>query len=575
MLPQLGSFYRDADDNESPPVSSGRASGGSIPGSPRKRSLMGRFLSGFTSEKQPDSDFRSPTPLVHSAQGQPRDADDDQVLSDSTGSFTDSMRARQNLLRSLLDTPNDLVVRSPSAPTTPISSPRSSARMRPFFSSRGYREAGSANVSVTSSPSATPSTFNRSLGSSVEGSSNFSLVSTNGSSESSTDRDKAEHKLPLSPMESSGNAGSGDSSGSEKVRRSIIKNFSFEIDIKDLKFSYNKAGEKRLIGEGSSAQIHLARWNGTPCAVKRMSGTQAGRMALERFQEEIALLISIRHPNIIQVFGGCWPQADESEDRTCNLFTSCIVMEYCSMGSLFDVIRHSTSKIPWKKELHRKGSEQVDLMLLAAQQLAVRGEGGSFKGKESVADSLNMHRESNQYKYDWVRQIARGMTYLHGQKNPIMHRDLKCCNVLVGKGYSMKIADFGGSRRKMKTTDFSTMSQTGTLLFMAPEMVTERDYDIAVDVYSFAVLLIELFTDGDLLNFYKVAPALAMHKAVGGWRPDLTEMRREEPELVGLIERCWVQDPEERPSFDDILTYLNAVLEEDSDCFSRTDLRVD
>ena len=61
-----------------------------------------------------------------------------------------------------------------------------------------------------------------------------------------------------------------------------IKDFSFEIDLKELTFVKDNEGENRIIGEGNFAKIHLASWNGTPCAVKRMSAKQAGRMALEK-----------------------------------------------------------------------------------------------------------------------------------------------------------------------------------------------------------------------------------------------------------------------------------------------------
>jgi len=52
--------------------------------------------------------------------------------------------------------------------------------------------------------------------------------------------------------------------------------------MRELKFKTNRKGEKRLIGEGAFAKILLAEWNGTPVAVKRMSATQAGKVALER-----------------------------------------------------------------------------------------------------------------------------------------------------------------------------------------------------------------------------------------------------------------------------------------------------
>jgi serine/threonine protein kinase len=199
--------------------------------------------------------------------------------------------------------------------------------------------------------------------------------------------------------------------------------------------------------------------------------------------------MSLRHPNIIQIFGGCWPPAEENSDQTCNLFSSCIVMEYAPMGSLFDVVRsRAGSEVPWLRTQKRKDSTDLMAMMAAATG------GGAPSPKNVVGDSLSSHESSKQQKWDWLRQIACGMLYLHSQKNPIMHRDLKCSNVLVGSGYVMKIADFGESRRLQKSAELQSHSHAGTLLFMAPEMVTERDYDISVDVFSFAVMLVELFS---------------------------------------------------------------------------------
>ena len=113
------------------------------------------------------------------------------------------------------------------------------------------------------------------------------------------------------------------------------------------------------------------------------------------------------------------------------------------------------------------------------------------------------------------------------------------------------------------------MSQAGTLLFMAPEMLTERDYDIKVDVYSFSILLVELFNNGDLINFYNSAPALVMHKVIGGWRPSLEPVRRECKEVAELVELCWCQNPEERFTFVDILGFLDNVIEETAGIESR------
>ncbi|GMI37975.1 hypothetical protein TrRE_jg13433 [Triparma retinervis] len=370
---------------------------------------------------------------------------------------------------------------------------------------------------------------------------------------------------PISNKRSTEESPGSSGSGSERVRSLYIKSFSFEIDMKELKFRKDRRGDKKMIGEGSHAKILLADFHGTPCAVKRMAATQAGRVALERFQTEIAMMMTLRHPNIVQIFGGCWPPQEDDGDRYCNLFSTCIVMEYCEMGSLFDTVLKYGNDIPWyPPNYSADNGTDADPMLAAVARAA----------SSSKSSSLSSLESNVQFKLDWCRQIARGMAYLHSQKNPVMHRDLKCSNVLVSKGFTLKIADFGESRRRHKTfvlenMEDHTMSQAGTLLFMAPEMLTERDYDIKVDVYSFSILLVELFNNGDLINFYNSAPALVMHKVIGGWRPSLEPVRRECKEVAELVELCWCQNPEERFTFVDILDFLDNVIEETAGIESR------
>jgi len=102
-----------------------------------------------------------------------------------------------------------------------------------------------------------------------------------------------------------------------------------------------------------------------------------------------------------------------------------------------------------------------------------------------------------------------------------MHRDLKCGNVLVATGYAMKLCDFGDSKSVYDVSQSD--SETGTLLFMAPEVVTSSNYTTKVDVYSFAVLLIELIVNSHLKEFYNLPPARVMHRVTSEeWRPDLT-----------------------------------------------------
>ena len=94
----------------------------------------------------------------------------------------------------------------------------------------------------------------------------------------------------------------------------------------------------------------------------------------------------------------------------------------------------------------------------------------------------------------WCVEVARGMTYLHNksffdvrnntQVDGIIHRDLKPGNCLVSEGYTIKIADFGEARA---VKEEATMTQVGTPLYIAPEVVRGDYYGKSADVFSFAM----------------------------------------------------------------------------------------
>ncbi|TMW61855.1 hypothetical protein Poli38472_010918 [Pythium oligandrum] len=95
-------------------------------------------------------------------------------------------------------------------------------------------------------------------------------------------------------------------------------------------------------------------------------------------------------------------------------------------------------------------------------------------------------------KYRIALDIAEALVYLHSLDPPMIHRDLKSCNVLLDKEMSACLSDFGTTR---VVDDASTMTAAvDTALWMAPEVLSGRRYDQSADIYSLGVILSELDT---------------------------------------------------------------------------------
>ncbi|XP_057453301.1 probable serine/threonine-protein kinase WNK5 isoform X2 [Lotus japonicus] len=118
---------------------------------------------------------------------------------------------------------------------------------------------------------------------------------------------------------------------------------------------------------------------------------------------------------------------------------------------------------------------------------------------------------------NWARQILSGLEYLHSHDPPVIHRDLKCDNIFVnGHLGQVKIGDLGLAA--ILSGSQQAHSVIGTPEFMAPELY-EEEYNELVDIYSFGMCMIELFT----LEFpYSECsnPAQIYKKVTSGKLPD-------------------------------------------------------
>ncbi|XP_065875391.1 probable LRR receptor-like serine/threonine-protein kinase At5g48740 [Euphorbia lathyris] len=194
---------------------------------------------------------------------------------------------------------------------------------------------------------------------------------------------------------------------------------------------------KEVIGRGSFGSVHLGKLSdGKQVAVKvRFDKTQLGA---ESFVNEVYLLSRIRHQNLVGLEGFC----SESKKQI-------LVYEYLPGGSLAD---------------HLYGSKRQKVSL------------------------------------SWIRRLkiavdaAKGLDYLHNGSEPrIIHRDVKCSNIMLDKDMNAKVCDFGLSKQVMQAdASHVTTVVKGTAGYLDPEYYSTQQLTEKSDVYSFGVVVLEL-----------------------------------------------------------------------------------
>jgi len=152
----------------------------------------------------------------------------------------------------------------------------------------------------------------------------------------------------------------------------------------------------------------------------------------------------------------------------------------------------------------------------------------------------------------WSIEIAKGMEYLHSKG--VIHRDLKTLNVLVDTANNVKIIDFGCSRAVDRDTRMLTQG-LGTVTYMAPEILSNQDYSEKVDVYSYGIVVWEIYTKQT--PFGDISSHAIPVSVTKGKRPDIPKDMKKE--LKKIIKACWEASPIKRPSFVDILELFKTV----------------
>ena len=174
-------------------------------------------------------------------------------------------------------------------------------------------------------------------------------------------------------------------------------------------------------------------------------------------------------------------------------------------------------------------------------------------------------------KLSILHDLSLGLSYLHGRRPAVIHRDLSSNNVLLsGKGrFIAKISDLGTAkmiRADSKQTRSRLTTAPGTLHFMPPEALDEEDpiYGTPVDVFSFAGVALHLFSEkwptpsGHKKRDPTTRKMVSLSE-VERRQQYLNTMTVEGTALKEMVMKCLDDDPDERPPIQQVSQMIKSV----------------
>ncbi|TKS82523.1 High affinity nerve growth factor receptor [Collichthys lucidus] len=270
------------------------------------------------------------------------------------------------------------------------------------------------------------------------------------------------------------------------------------------------------LGEGAFGKVYLAECaNLSPDSDKMLVAIKtlkdANESTRQDFQREAELLTVLQHQHIVRFYGVC----TDGEPLA-------MVFEYMRHGDLNRFLR----------------AHGPDARILEESKMPPLGQ-------LTLPQMLHI-----------AAQIASGMVYLASLH--FVHRDLATRNCLVGEGLVVKIGDFGMSRDIYSTDYYRVGGRTMLpIRWMPPESIMYRKFTTESDIWSFGVVLWEIFTYGKQ-PWYQLSNSEAIECITQG--RELERPRTCPKEVYLLMQGCWQREPQQRMVIKDIHSRLLALV---------------
>ncbi|XP_032782722.2 vascular endothelial growth factor receptor 3 isoform X2 [Daphnia magna] len=288
----------------------------------------------------------------------------------------------------------------------------------------------------------------------------------------------------------------------------------------------------------------------------KMVKSQTNIAALENLVSELKILIYLgSHLNVVNLLGACTKRIRKGE--------LLVIVEYCRYGNLQAyLVNHRHKFINLVDEFgNMKSENETDDVDHVGRCLSLEE---SHSGTENQND-LTQLKNATKYNEEetdlvttlnepfstrdlisWSFQIARGMNYL-SSKN-VLHGDLAARNVLLADDGVVKVADFGMAKKMYYERNYEKTGQgLMPVKWMAIESLTDRIFSSQSDVWSYGVLLWELFSLGKVPYPGMDAGHLLVQVIRKGYRMERPDYA---PNFFGeILFDCWKGEPNERPTF--------------------------